>query len=533
MKLYRKALHKKSEIILSLYLTFIITAFFFVLWNGSISILFFLFFLFILVGTAHICPFIMKSGRRMKLYIEKVSLSKIEKVLAYFLFFIISFAILFFWYLAYYPGFFSNDAIYQYGQAISGRYTDWHPALQTFLTYTVPLKITGRADSIVFFQIIEFSCVLAYMSYTFLQYGQKKIAVVSLLYILLNPVTGLMLMNPWKDVSLAVGATLIMVFGFRIYYTNGLWVNKRGRVFVFALLLAVTTIFRHNAVLFTLPILFAVLLCIRNKEKCLKIVFHFLIILVLIKDPIYHTLKVQEEKFQQVEILGIPLSMLGNVAKEAPDTLDQETAEFMFAIAPKEDWKDLYQCGNYNSIKWGPNTNGNMIEETSVTKVLEMTFRTLFREPKASLKGLIAITDLVYAIDGPIDWEIGKWVVENDFGIASRSIIGREGLDNYIGICKNSVFRYVFYYVGLINFIILTSILCKCSFKNRNDWKKALFGISILAYNFGTMLLLSGNDFRFFYLSFPTCPVILTILFGEMKEESKLQEGELKTTDEQ
>ena len=532
MNLYRKMMHKKSDVILSIYICFIIVAHIFVSWQGNISIFFFLIFMAVLVGSVYICPLVLNSGELININIKRMELNRKEKVLWPLFFFTLSFIVLFFWYLAYYPGFFSNDAIYQYGQAISGVYTDWHPAIQTFFTYTVPLKITGRADSIVLFQIIEFSCVLAYMTYTFFQYGQRKIAVISLLFILLSPVTGLMMMNPWKDVSLAIGSTLIMVFGFRIYYSNGIWFDKRGRIFTFALILAITTIFRHNAVLFTLPLLIAVLLCVWNKEKCLKIILYYLIILVLIKDPIYHTLNVQEEKFQQVELLGVPLSMLGNVAKEAPDAFDQETAEFIFSIAPKEDWKSLYQCGNYNSIKWGSNTNGNVIEETGVVPILEMTVRTLFREPKASLKGMLALTDLVYAIDGPIDWEIGKWVVENDFGIASRSIIGREGLDNYIEICKNSVFRYIFFYIGLINLIILASILCKCNFKDRNDWKKALFGISILLYNFGTMLLLSGNDFRFFYLAFPVCPVILMILFGEMKEESKLQEGEPKIIDE-
>lgn len=533
MKSCRKMLHKKSDIILGLYICFIITAHIFVSWQGNISILFFLIFMAVLVGSAYICPLVLKGGRAININIKRMKLNKKETILWLLFFFILSFTVLFLWYLAYYPGFFSNDAIYQYGQAINGIYTDWHPAIQTFFTYTVPLKITGRADSIVLFQIIEFSCVLAYMAYTFLQYGHRKIAVISLLFIILSPVTGLMMMNPWKDVSLAIGATLIMVFGFHIYYSNGKWLDKRARIFAFVLVLAITTFFRHNAVLFTLPFLIAVLLCVWGKEKCLKIILYYIIILVLIKDPIYHTLNVQEEKFQQVELLGLPLSMLGNVAKEVPDVFDQETAEFIFSIAPREDWKSLYQCGNYNSIKWGPNTNENVIEETDIGQILEMTVRTLFREPKASLKGLIMLTDLVYAIDGPVDWEIGKWVVENDFGIASQSIIGRGGLDNYIEICKNSVFRYIFFYIGLINLIIFASILCKCNFKDRNDWKKALFGISILLYNFGTMLLLSGNDFRFFYLTFPICPIILMILFGEMKEERKVQEGEPKITDEQ
>lgn len=43
-------------------------------------------------------------------------------------------------------------------------------------------------------------------------------------------------------------------------------------------------------------------------------------------------------------------------------------------------------------------------------------------------------------------------------------------------------------------------------------WKRSFLCIPLLVYNFGTMLLLTGNDIRFFCLNFMIWPVILLIL---------------------
>lgn len=514
------SLFKINEIILTLYLFSVISIHIYVLWNDDLSFSFIGLLLAVLVGSGYICSIILKRVKVIDLVTKETESDRRKRMIWLLIFFTVTFSVLFLWYLAYYPGFFSNDAIYQYGQAVNGIYTDWHPILQTLFTFTFPLKVTGRVDSIILFQIIEFSGLVTYMAYTFLQYGQKRFAIFSVMYIVLNPFTGRILMNPWKDVTFAMAATLLMIYGCRIYITKGLWMQKHGRIFMFAVVLVAATIVRHNAMLFTIPFLIGILWYIRDKEICFKIVLYYILLLILVKEPLYHTLNVDEEKFRQADILGVPMTVLGNVAREAPDSFDQETADFMFSVAPIEDWKNVYCCGDYNSIKWGENTNENVIEETGTTKVIAMAIKTLFREPEISLKGFFSLTDLVYELGGAIDWEVGNWTVPNDFGIAAQPIIDREIWDVYINVMQESIFKYIFFYVGTINFVIIASILCRCNLNDKNDWKKIILCSPTLIYNFGTMLLLSGNDFRFFYLGFPILPIILMILYGkvEMKE---------------
>lgn len=168
---------------------------------------------------------------------------------------------------------------------MSGKYNDHHPVLQTLFAFALPLKLTGKVEAIVIFQIIEFSGILSYLSYTLLEYGNKRVAIFSILYILLNPMGVRILLHPWKDVSFAGAATLLMVFGLRIYLTNGKWLERKGRILLIMFPLIGTTFFRHNGVLFTLPFLFAVLMCI-GIRKWLKIIVIFIVLSVFIRGPL-------------------------------------------------------------------------------------------------------------------------------------------------------------------------------------------------------------------------------------------------------
>ena len=87
-----------------------------------------------------------------------------------YIFPIFSFEILFTRYLTYAQGAFSPDSIDQLGQVISGKYNDHHPVLQTLFAFALPLKVTGKVEAIVIFQIIEFSGIFAYLAYTFLEF---------------------------------------------------------------------------------------------------------------------------------------------------------------------------------------------------------------------------------------------------------------------------------------------------------------------------------------------------------------------------
>ena len=109
------------------------------------------------------------------------------------------------WYLMYYPGWFSGDSEWQLRQALSGEYNDWHPVLQTIITFTLPLKLTGGwKGSVVLFQITEYALVLSYLCMTFLKYGNRRYAITSFVLIAFSPLTGAMVKQPRKDVTFTI-----------------------------------------------------------------------------------------------------------------------------------------------------------------------------------------------------------------------------------------------------------------------------------------------------------------------------------------
>lgn len=75
----------------------------------------------------------------------KETSKKRENFIYFFVFFIICLSILLLWYIAYYPGCFSQDSKEQYEQATNtSPYNDWHPVLHTILFFNIPLAISGR-----------------------------------------------------------------------------------------------------------------------------------------------------------------------------------------------------------------------------------------------------------------------------------------------------------------------------------------------------------------------------------------------------
>lgn len=498
------------------YLFFIIAAQAFLKGEEDISFLM----VFILVLLMCIGPVIFRKAKRLKIILQEKKISRKEKILWVLFFFILCFAVLIQWYLAYFPGVFTEDAVYQYKQALSGQYSDWKPIIQTLITFTLPIKLTGVPESIVLFQIIEYSCILAYMAYVMMKYSNQWFALAALAYILLNPATGNMAVSPYRDFTFAMFTILLMAFGIQIYMTHGGWLESKRAMVIFTIVLAIATLVRHNGFMFTVPFLVAVLIWM-NKKGGIRIFFLFLICTVVLKGPVRLGLEGPEPWNHTTRLMGLPMSVLGNVAKESPESLDEQTKEFMYSVASPNEWENVYQCGKFNSIKW--QCDQVEIEEAGPAKILWMTAKAIFRAPVPALKGAVSLTDMVYTINGDMDWDIQPYMAENELGLEFKEIYGRRELETYTYFFKTGIFKYIFWYVGIINLFIIFSVLCK-----QNERRKILFALPLLCYNFGTMLLLSGNDFRYFYLNFPLIPMIIFMLFGNMNEK---QEDDRKEED--
>jgi hypothetical protein len=431
---------------------------------------------------------------------------------------LITFLVLIIWYIGYCPGSFSSDSLDQYVQSITGQYVDWHPVWHTLIFFTLPLKVTGSVYSIVPFQIICFSFCIGYMAMVLYKHAGLKAVVLSLGYIMLNPYTGKILMYPWKDVGFAMMGLAAVAMAAEVYFSKGRWCDKWWHCILLGIVLTNATLFRHNAILFTFFLVIAMFFHVERKQW-LKIFFTFVITLVIIKGPLYNILNVESPGQRVVESVGVPLTVIGNVASKTPELMDEELAEFAYAIAPKEAWENNYRTC-FNSIKWDVTTNTSVVEEKGLIGVCRLMLKCFRYSPKASFEALFSLTDMVYGIENGIKGEFDNDIKENQYGI---TYMGNEAiasfLENYNEMISDTIFSY-FRHIGVSIVIMVFAMMAWFNVKSWEDWKKIFLCLPIFAYNFGTMLLLTGFDSRFFYISFLVCPLVVMIALVKRRNTS-------------
>ncbi|MCD8363490.1 MAG: DUF6020 family protein [Lachnospiraceae bacterium] len=443
---------------------------------------------------------------------------------------LVSFLVLLLWYIGFYPGAIIFDTAEQWQQAVSGSYSDWHPALHTLLSFTLPLKLTnGWAGSVVFFQILLFASVLCYASAVLSRVIHHRIVIGILVFILLNPITGKMSVHPLKDTSLALWGTLLLLFAMQIYYSHGEWLRSIWRKLLFAVVFVIATLVRHNAILLTLPILVCVLLCVKNLRGNLKVLVLIALLTWGVRGPLYSAFDVSAPGARHMETLGCPMTIIGNVVVTHPEVLDEETQEFVYAIADQETWETYYTCGSFNNLKRSGYADLTVIEETDVLSILRMTLRCTLRAPASAAESFLTLTRMVYSLDGnSYFYEILEGPEEFEVEYAgNRALLN--GLEAYCKVFYNSFLKYFFCYIGIMDLVVLVCMCGKLNLRNPDDWKRLLACVSVFTYNFGTMLFLTGRDDRFFYVTFLLAPVLT--VFALIKEAPSFTEGAVSAPD--
>lgn len=425
----------------------------------------------ILIVLLAICPLLVPAVRKLSLPRPGQSRpsSKRRGLLWFFLFFAAILGALLLRYWVSYPGVFTADSREQYAQALSGQYNDWHPVLHTLFAFTLPLRLTGgNYDSILIFQIVEFSLALAYMCYTLYRYAGLGWAILALPCIFASEMMRSMLIWPGKDNAVAMGALLLTAWAYRVWCTDGAWLEKPLNLAAFAAVLAATTIFRHNLILFTLPLLVGVLLFASKRARVLVTAL-FLLLCFLVRVPLYAALDVEQPGERHSELLGLPMTVIGAVVQEHPESLDAEAREFAYAYASQEQWEQLYQTGNFNSIKFALADNA-VIEEAGFARVLRVAWSCLRAEPMTALRALFILTGIVY--------------------LPSNAL-------------------------GIIGLLLLLLIAAKLDLSAPDGRRRLALCLPLYIHNLGTMLLLTGYTPRFFFFTVPIAPLLCLLLLSD------------------
>ena len=467
-------------------------------------------------------PVLMKLCNRIELKraFHKTDSSSLKKI------FMISFLICLFiqgiWLAGYYPGSTRGDHMSQLTQFMIGEISDHHPALHTILALGIPYYLVHHFAAIVIIQDIFFSLAFAYATVTMYEYGCPKRFLITIMALLLaNPYSSVMLLYPLKDTTFAILTLYAITMYAKIYFTEGQWLQRKSNIFVFIVMLTLATIMRHNAILYTAPLLFSLFYYARvNWKKILIIVGSVFLCLTFIRNPLYNFWKIQKTTKEQniAELYGLPMTILGNVLVQKPESLDAETRAFLYRIASQEQWEATYAVGSWNSMKWSYGRGNDVLEAESADNLAKYFWDGITVAPKESLYAVLELTNIVWSIDGKLDWYFLPQYGENEFtdnvgGISSLQTLLRYWWE----ISRIGILKYLFWYLGIINLLLVCISFSK-------GIKTLGLSLPILCYNFGTMLLLCGNDVRFFFFSYLVFPMTLFMLLSP-REKNDMEGG--------
>ena len=454
---------------------------------------------------------------------ERKKSSVLKQVLVNGCFYLIPLAVFGFYFMACFPGGYSVDCFDQYIQTVNNQYNDWHPVLHTLLAFKLPLTLTdGWIGSVVLFQSLCFCAVLGYTCQVIRKHFGIWPAAITMGLTLLSPLVMLTSMHPWKDVGFAICALLMTAYALQAVVTKGQWLCRPFNMLSFVIVAAITSIIRHNGILFTGPVILGVALCLSWK-RAIALLFCIALLFVTVKGPVYSILNVEEPGRRQVEMLGLPMAVIGAVASESPELLDEETRTFVYEVTSKEVWETKYELGSFNSVKFERDTDLDVIEQYGAAKVLSMMLRCFKVSPATCFRSVMVLTGRLFMLKDAYTGYTYPRVCGNTCGIEQASNDALTKLYTDYAEAVFPVFSPVYMYLGIQHLLLLMFVLAKVNLKRRLDWTKLLVVLGVLCYNFGSGLLLSawGDIFRFFFYTFPLVPVLLLILCCNHEERSK------------
>ncbi len=427
--------------------------------------------------------------------------------------FLLTLAVMLIAQVAFFPGSFGNDNLVQLGQVSSGRYSNWHPVLHTWLFFTLPLKLVPQPWFIITFQLIWYSLAVGYLLYVLCTSGCPRwLLAVTWFYTVCNPNSVDLMLYPLKDSAMAIFCIVLFSQLIRIYLSSGNWLKKPLHLLLFSLFAFLTMGMRHNAVLLIAPVFLFLLIFFPAVRRQAAISTGVLLAFVLLwQNAVLPLANVKNPGQRTVELVGLPMTVLCDIYAAAPETMPEDVRSFMDTLAPEEVWQ-RYESGNFNSIKWADSELSNKINSLGLGNVLRYTARSTMASPKHALKGFVNLTHMVWGYEDTRGFVMGESIGSNDIGIqAQYHPTLKFFFTSWRQACNEGVLKYAFTLLGPT---ILLLLFLAVSQLGGGNLSAVFLVLAPMCHHFGTMLLLSGQDYRFFHMHFvtliPTIYIILT-----------------------
>lgn len=425
-------------------------------------------------------------------------------------------------FLACYPGAVNYDISNQWRQAHTGEFNNWHPVFHTLMIWLLT-RVYDSYPFVLLCQITAFAALMSWLTAVlhkrgvpaWLAIAVHTIAAASL------PVRNT-LMYVGKDSAMTIGVLAVTIQLTEILFTRGEWLKKRWHAVLLGVLLGGITLLRINALLWTVPLLLCVFFAYRKTRvntalaACVLAAF-----MGLVQGPLYGALDVVYPNNTKEEAVGLPMTILCDIRQKEPTKLDRHTFAFLAQLAPDQAWRETYKLHNYNSIKF--TFEREYIQNTPLLSILDMSRRAAQHAPRTAFKAFNGLTDLVWDVTGKDE---GYQSVRNSGDIPEIQFVnsrlnqlGNRLLGMIDRVMNLAPIRYLTCNIG-VQFLLL--LLVTLWALKRHGCGVLMMALPTLCYNLGTMLLLCGNDARFFQFSMTvSMAMMLAMVFLPGEDEHK------------
>mgnify|MGYP007069916314 CR=1 FL=1 len=399
-----------------------------------------------------------------------------------------------------FPGIMTADSLVQYEQIVGLRpYSNHHPIVHTLLIklfYKIGLLVTNDVSKAIsfytVFQVVFFAASLSRLVMEIRILSDKKnlsLEMIAILFFALVPFNAVFAVTIWKDIPFAA---LTVLFVCQIIELA----NGRGSWIWFTILGILFSLFRSNAwIAFILWSVVCLYIFRKKIKRVLPSVFAVLIVVSLIKGPVFDTFGVERPDF--VESLSVPISQIARVLvndreltqreQELVDkVIDTTYIHELYAPDYSDNVKELVRAGNVSYLE------EHRLEYLGLWAGLLPRYFGDYVSAWFDLLGGYIYPDFSYAV-GDIDGIMG-----NDYGLVWKPQIGGKIViklkEIFIKLGSFVPVYGMFWSIGTYSWLLFISLIL--SIKNKVKAPE----MWLLFMMLGTLLIAAPNlEFRYAY----------------------------------
>jgi hypothetical protein len=422
--------------------------------------------------------------------------------------------------LAFYPGMMSADSMNQWGQVLTGKFIDHHPAIHTFLIWLLT-RLWFSPTIVAIAQILSLALVSGLWFATFEKLGIRRWVIwLGALIFAIIPVNGTMVNTLWKDIpysTAVLGLTLVIIL---IVETRGTWITSFFAQLVVGVTTALVLLLRHDGAILGVGTL-ALLIVIFHKQgkawlvTCLVCAFLYF----GIRGPIYRLVGVEKPGTYTSSSLS-----LYSIAAYA--TQGSQTEQLVSSI--------LLTSPSWNCTIWNEITPEMLQKDVDQSLPLMSALGNLLRRMPNLLSYDVrcarSMEWIIYDPNGEVRnaSHVEALVDENPYGLQFDSKLPY--LETWIAqwVYKTShdptlnwfIWRPAIYlYLNL--FLVTVLIL-----RNR-DLRFGLISVPILIQSISFTLILAEPNFRYHYAVYLVALICLPLFFMRPLDKAQVLPGSL------